>query len=692
MNDEERNELFIGDKLKNGKLRLFLTQHKLLTQILTTLIALFVFLKIYGGAIAARNFFGQEAPSGNPVVLHFDAVARHPFIALLMLVLSYIIGRVVTALITEERVTQFEENARGEIIDNTGMHGRGRIADLDELKKVFTFTGDDDTVGTIIGTHPENGKVLCKEYVEGNITDYVHQLKNDHMLLAAPSSSGKTTNFIPQNAINHMLAGHSVVTSDPSGELYSLLVPVARYLGYKVRAMILWPDNMLQSDGCDLLKPLRNSRNPESMADAFCAAILRNATGGKTDEFWNKANINLLTLVLLYVTHAKNFKPLKTMPRRDEDGNILAPSDKERVFREVAAYIEDPVALEANVEAAITKDPDGDGELLAGNFGIWKKNSQKDQICSGLATSLSIFRNKAVREFMSHDDMSVEQLVEEKTIYFIVTHPIDGEAFQSVTSLYFTTLFSELFRIAFRCPKNRLPHMVYIFLEEFQTLGLLPSLPAALDNIRKHNVGIALCTQELARVEEIYGTGTTINMLNDCLVQMCMGTNADYPGSGILTNASYFAKMSGTQTINEKYVTESRHKWIPERIQEYTVVDQSQRAQSSSADVYMTDDVYRIKGDEVLVRASMHNPVLIKRYYWKRHPLSDIVVQNKYTKEEFEMKVVNHEAHYRTGSEELFDPDIYELVDKHPKKRYMHMPPQAVQKKTGSGVSYDKFL
>ena len=174
MNDEERNELFIGDKLKNGKLRLFLTQHKLLTQILTTLIALFVFLKIYGGAIAARNFFGQEAPSGNPVVLLFDAVARHPFIALLMLVLSYIIGRVVTALITEERVTQFEENARGEIIDNTGMHGRGRIADLDELKKVFTFTGDDDTVGTIIGTHPENGKVLCKEYVEGNITDYVH--------------------------------------------------------------------------------------------------------------------------------------------------------------------------------------------------------------------------------------------------------------------------------------------------------------------------------------------------------------------------------------------------------------------------------------------------------------------------------------------------------------------------------------
>ena len=162
-----------------------------------------------------------------------------------------------------------------------------------------------------------------------------------------------------------------------------------------------------------------------------------------------------------------------------------------------------------------------------------------------------------------------------------------------------------------------------------------------------------------------------------------MGTQGSV-AFGIITNASFFSKMSGTQTYREDYVTENRHKWIPESIQEVTVTEQSMRKQAGGADVYMTDDVYRIKGDEVLIRASMHNPFMAKRYFWKRHPLSEVHVRSRLTGEIVELKACDHIPHYKSGTEELYDTEIYELVDL--KKE------NAKTSRKGSGVKVDKFL
>lgn len=681
--DDERNEQFIGEKLKDSRIRLFATEHKTLTQVVISAIVLIIFLEMYAGVTAARNFFGSEQVSRNPIFLLGDMIRYHPIAALIIFALTYLLGRWITDLIIDERVTRYEENARGELIDNNGLHGRGRIADRKEIETYMVYTDDDHTVGMVVGRDEETGEAICKPYVTPtSITDYANQLKNDHMLVCGPSSSGKTTNFIPHNIINHMLSGHSLITTDPSGELYSMLAPVARMLGYKVRLLNLRPSEMSHSDGCDLLKPLRLADDPESMADDFCVSILMNVGTGK-ESFWNEANKNLLSLVLLFVSKAKNFKPLTHPPEKDKDGNLLPARDSDRVFREVAAYIEDPVSMKANIEMAITKDPYGDGRLLAGRFNTWATNKESNQIASGLSTTLSIFRNRWVSELLSQDDMPVDLLTDEKAIYFIILDPLN-DSFKPVTSLYFTTVFQELFRIAVKLPGNRLPRMVYIFLEELQSLGLITKLPAALDNIRKHNVGMALCTQELAVLEEIYGTGTTLNMLNDCLVQMCMGTNADHPSAGIITNASFFSKMSGTQTFREDYVTENRHKWIPEKVQEIVVLDQSQRMQSGGADVYMTDDVYRVDGEHVLIRASMHNPFMARRFFWKSHPLSDVYVRSRYTGENFELKACDHVPHYKSGSEELFDTNLYEIYNARENRNYAY--------NRSSGVSYDKFL
>ena len=694
--DDRDSGAYIGDYIKGSKFRALCASHKNITHAVISVLILIIFLEFYGGFASAKNFFGTYQVSLNPVVLLIDMGRYHPIAAVIVLALSYIIGMFITKIIVGETETRYEEDAMGRLKDNLALHGRGSTSTKDELSTWARLSSQYDTIGTVLGIYEEDGvptgEVICKPYVEpGSITDYVNQLKNDHMLLAAPSSSGKTTNFIPHNIINHMMAGHSVITTDPSGELFELLAPVARYLGYKVRVLNLRPDEMHCSDGCDFLGPLRDAADPETMADDFCAAILMNVGSGKQD-FWNNANKNLLSRVLLFVSHAKGFVPLTTKPKYNADGQIIPPGKEERTFREVAAYIEDVDALKAEIERAIEKDPTGDGKLLRGRFNTWKTNKEAAQIASGLATSLSIFRNSRVAEVMSQDDMSVELFVSEKCIYFLILDPLN-DSFKPITSLYFTTVFQELMRIAQKLPKNWLPRMAYVFLEEFQSLGLITKLPAALDNIRKYNVGIALCTQELAMIEDIYGTATALNMFNDCLVQMCMGANADHPGNSMVTNASYFSQMAGTMTIREDYTTEGRHKYLPEGLQELTVLEQSQRMQSSGADVYMTDDVYRLKGDEVLIRASMHNSIIAKRFYWENHPLSGYIVRDRKTGEQFALKVGNHVPHYQSGSDELFDTERYEIVNS--KEKFRPLPVSSgsgYNFEEGSGVSYDEFM
>lgn len=674
--EDKGNKYYIGNMIDGTGIRAWLAIHRRLTQAGVTLITLLIFVEIYGSLFAAKNFFSAEPATMNPFRLFADLM-QHPFAALVLVLLSYLIGAGVTVLITGRRISRYETNIRGERIDNLGLHGRAKIADEEEISKVFSLTNEYDTKGTIIGEQMGSGKIICKDW---EATDHVHGLRNNHILLAAPSSSGKTTNFILQNIISHMQSAHSLIVFDPKGEIYSALAAVARYLGYKVRILNMRADEMSRSDGCDILKGLREADDPETMADDFSDGILKNS--GK--EFWNEANKNLLSLVLLFVTQAKNFKPITIPERRDRDGNLLKASPSERVFREVAAYMENTKALKENVSLAIEKDPQGDGRLLYGRYTTWSQNDEAMQIASGLSTKLSIFRNKRVADILSQEDITIDLLAEEKAIFFIVP-PILSDAFKPVTALFFMTAMQELIRIATKKPNNRLDRMVYLFLEEMPAIGEIPKLVEALNIIRGFNVGMALCTQELSQIEEIYGLQATLTMFANCLVQLCMGANADMEGGGTITNARFFSTMSGMQTISEDFESEHRSKLLPEALQEITELDKTRTSRSSGGKVYLPDDIYRIKGDEILVKPAMHNMFMAKRYFWKRHPLSDICVRNKYTHELFELKTCDHIPHFKSGSDDLFDTSKYELFD----RKQGRSRPKMTQP---SGVKYDKYL
>ena len=85
-NEEEKNEQFIGYKLKNSRLKQLAEEHSGLTQVIITVITLVVFLEAYAGVTAARNFFGSEPVTRNPILLLIDLVGHHPLVAIVVFV------------------------------------------------------------------------------------------------------------------------------------------------------------------------------------------------------------------------------------------------------------------------------------------------------------------------------------------------------------------------------------------------------------------------------------------------------------------------------------------------------------------------------------------------------------------------------------------------------------------------------
>ena len=289
--EERDNRFYIGNLLKGSGIKETAQRHEKITRIIMILLVLVVLLEIYASAAFSVNFFEADAPTRNPVLIFF-ALGNHPIAGIIIIAASILLGNVLANVIfLNDAEARIEINDRNEAIDNLGQYGRAKIADREELEKVFNFyKNPSDLPGTIVGRWEKTNEILVKPWAE-LLTDYVHQLKNDHVLVAAPSSAGKTWNVILPNLISHLLSNHSLICVDPKGELYRDIAPLCRLLGYKVRILNLNPSEMKCSDGYDILRSIREAADPESMADDICASILRNVGTGKQD-FWNNANTN----------------------------------------------------------------------------------------------------------------------------------------------------------------------------------------------------------------------------------------------------------------------------------------------------------------------------------------------------------------------------------------------------------------
>lgn len=644
---------------------------------------IYIALLIIGSISTINSGFAMEF-SPNPLKLLricFTGGVVAIFLTALSLVLLPKLAGAIAASIVKRYETLPQEDAAGRIQVNDGSSVSEIMRD-DELEKVFTLCQPDEVTnykGYIVGVKKDTGEAIIKERGRANFREH---LSNENAGAFGPAGTGKSTGCLLPNILNSAYAGEAMVIYDPKGELYLKSKGILLAQGYQTKVFITKAARIMHSDGWDCLKLVRESENPEPLAEMFSETLLKNV-GGTDTPYWGPANHGLLTLCILYVAKAELFLPVAKESSDPTSGNY----DKYRTFSEVIELFTSDTKISEKLISSAIGNSEHDKKLLKAKYNTWAKGEHTEQITSGLANSLSRFTTQTVSEILSADEINFEDLTE-KTAFFIISDT-DEETYRALAALFFNSMMYRMKSIAEENDNQSLKRMLQIYIDELPSIGRIPLFENYMKTIRSYNIGIYYIAQSIDDLSDVYGekgSSAWVGILENTPLQLCLGANSD--GTGTNTK-NYFSKRSGTVTVRHKSSRMDAVTYIHPTVQEIFNPDRSITSSDKGEPVYPPDAISHIKPDEILISPATHNSVIQAKYHWEMHPLHDIMLIDKETGKEAQFLPAKHIPPRRGGDEDNMDRYIIASRREHEGRsaRKAVMP-----KNPNAGLSEDDFV
>lgn len=265
----------------------------------------------------------------------------------------------------------------------------------------------------------------------------------------------------------------SFVVHDPSGELYEKSAGYLKQKGYEIKIL-----NFANPEISSNYNPLSRAQNSTDI-QKVASMLIENSLGkGKGDVFWNNLAIALIAMLI---------QVLKTQPEEYQNlPNVL------NLLNLMGANPE-------SVDALFSRNAN---EKL---FNEYKSFLAADtKVISGVISTcksvLQTFNDENICKVTSSDNISFEEFRNKLTVLFIQNSVADQKYYSTLTSIFFEQLFSYTLS---RFPKENEQNLYYL-IDECSSL-MLPTLPLAMANIRKHRGGIMLLIQTYSQVEFQYG-------------------------------------------------------------------------------------------------------------------------------------------------------------------------------------------
>jgi len=388
--------------------------------------------------------------------------------------------------------------------DPRGTYGTSDWMAEKEARKVFGF----NKPGIILGKLSNELVTLPFE------TRY-----NKHIMVLGASGVGKSRTFIIPNVISLAEAGHSMVITDPSGEILEHTYKYLLKKGYFVKAL-----NLVDFRLSDPWNPL-DSIEDEEDAQVFADIVIKNTETGRRggDPFWDRAELNLLKALVLYV---KEFLP----PEKQNMAKVydlLASKDPSMIAK-----------LFENI-------PDDKAAKMAYNLYAQVNENVKTGVVMGLGTRLQLFQNKLVRKITSQNEINMLAPKLEKTAYFCII-PDQHTAYSFMSSLFFSFLFIKLVKLHdTTTDKNIRSRHVYFLLDEFCNIGEIPDFTKKISTIRKRNLHCQAVIQSIPQIEDRYPGGQWKEIISNCDTFLCLGVNDP-------DTAEYVSALLGIKSIQTR--------------------------------------------------------------------------------------------------------------------------------------------
>jgi type IV secretion system protein VirD4 len=129
-----------------------------------------------------------------------------------------------------------------------------------------------------------------------------------------------------------------------------------------------------------------------------------------------------------------------------------------------------------------------------------------DTIMSELGMRLSAWDLTAVRATTSANELDLEKLISEPSLFIIELRESEIEMLRPMANVIVVEILRFLTKRAEQCPGVSLPRPVGLVIDEFaSSLGRLPDIHVKLNTLRSRNVSIVAAIQSIAQVKANYG-------------------------------------------------------------------------------------------------------------------------------------------------------------------------------------------
>lgn len=476
---------------------------------------------------------------------------------------------------------KFTRDARGFDILPDGTHGTSGFATKKELAEHLELGSAEEVTGMLLG------RIKARPDDPEKYATYVaHRMKpgenNNILCIGAPGSYKSRGFIIPflMGCAQRSSGGHheSVVVTDPKGELFENLAPYFREHGFYVKAVNFL--DMAHSDGWNCLAGLE--ANPD-LVTTVANTIIQNTSGPKeADDFWSRAELNLLMALIHYVCNLKdargNLLPLEQRSLGDVY-KILAYKSVNEINRILAELPPEHPA----------KGPHG--LFLKARENLW------GNIIIGLGNRLAVFQNPLVDKITRNHDVDLLLPGQKPCAYFVIISAQDS-AYRFLSSLFFSLTFPQLSNYA-RLHGGRLPVLTNFCLEEYLNIGYMEGISDVFNSIRGFNMSVQVAVQSLSQWQEKYPGKEWENQLGSFDMTLYMGCND-------MTSAEYFAKKCGKVTIS---VTNNQFPLAPLFSPIYsTTRPYSQTRSNTQRDLLQPDEFLRLNKFLCIVMFNHYKP------------------------------------------------------------------------------------
>ena len=525
------------------------------------------------------------------------------------------VGFILFCLITKKGYIWFSgykfiRDKRGFDILPDGTHGTSGFMSKKEQEKILLTGPISELSGTLLG------KLKDDPDDDDKYAEYVTLRPNsgltEHIMVYGATGAGKTRGlvkpFILQCAAKRSTQ-ESLICVDPKGEVYESMSSFLREQGYEVRMF-----NLLDMENSDAWNCLSGIEKDKDLVQSIAEVIIKNTSNAnERQDFWEKAELNLLMALMHYVA-------TQTIPGTTE----LLPIQQRSlgaIYRMLSN--ESFGDLERRFEAL----PKGHPALAP--YGIFKLANRQiwGNIAIGLGNRLSVFQNPLVDKITSYNEIDLTLPGQKPCAYFCCISAQDS-SLEFLSSLFFSQLFARLIEYGRRHGKHgRLPMTVNVCLEEFCNIGKLPDFKRVLNFCRGSGIFCQLIVQSIPQLQDRYPKTEWEELIGCTDIQICLGCND-------VDTATYISKKCGMVTIK---VENNQMPLLPLFSPVYSSPrPYSQTKSNTQRALMLPDEIMRMDNQESLVLLRGQKPLKLYKITPDEHPsfqrLHDVKVSD-YTPE-----------------------------------------------------------